>query len=100
MPGVSEQEETIEEDAWLASLLGTWSSAHGGPSTDDAERTRARKALANVEKQMIGKQKKLSNEKFLANAKSEIVEAERRRLANLEQQQRNLQAHLAELGGA
>jgi valyl-tRNA synthetase len=67
--------------------------------SDDAEdRARTSKALADVEKQIVGKEKKLSNEKFVANAKPEIVAAERERLEQLTTQRYNLRAHLAELG--
>jgi valyl-tRNA synthetase len=66
-------------------------------SDDEAERARTTKALAALEKQIAGKEGKLANEKFLAHAKPEIVEAERHRLAELAAQRENLQAHLAEL---
>jgi valyl-tRNA synthetase len=68
-------------------------------SDDDAERARARKALAGLEKQIGGKEAKLANEKFLANAKPDLVEAERQRLSELVTQRAALQEHLAELGG-
>jgi len=66
-------------------------------SDDAAERARATKALADVEKQIEGKRRKLDNEKFVANAKPDVVEAERSRLADLETRQASLAAHLAEL---
>ena len=66
-------------------------------SDDQAERTRATKALAQVEKQVAGKQSKLANEKFVSNAKPEVVEAERKRLAELIEQRDSLQTHLDEL---
>ena len=66
--------------------------------TDDAaELKRATKALADVEKQIAGKEGKLNNEKFVANAKPEVVEAERERLATLHAERDSLKAHLAEL---
>ena len=67
-------------------------------SDDDAERTRTTKALDAVQKQIAGKEGKLGNEKFLANAKADIVEAERARLADLMSERSALQAHLSELG--
>ena len=61
------------------------------------ERKRTTKALADLDKQIAGKRSKLGNEKFVANAKPEIVEAERKRLAELEVRQASLTAHLSEL---
>jgi len=66
-------------------------------SDDAAERTRAEKSLADLQKQIKGKQGKLGNEKFVANAKPEIVEAERARLAAMLEQQTSLSLHLHEL---
>ncbi len=68
-------------------------------SDDDAERQRTTKTLAQLDKQITGKESKLSNEKFIANAKSEVVAAERKRLDDLHAQRKGLQAHLAELEG-
>jgi len=68
-------------------------------SDDAAERARTAKALKALEKQIAGKEAKVGNESFIANAKPEIVEAERRRLAELVTQRDGLQRHLAELGG-
>ena len=66
-------------------------------SDDAAERVRAAKQLADLDKQIAGKEGKLGNEKFVANAKPEVVEAERLRLAELTAQRDGLQQHLAEL---
>jgi valyl-tRNA synthetase len=66
-------------------------------SDDDAERKRIEKELQNVRKQIAGKESKLSNEKFVQNAKPEIVEAERARLTDLQAQCRTLETALAEL---
>jgi len=66
-------------------------------SDDDAERARTKKSLDGVAKQIRGKEGKLANEKFLSNAKPEIVEAERKRLAELVAQRDSLETHLAEL---
>jgi valyl-tRNA synthetase len=66
---------------------------------DEAEKKRTAKALEHLQKQVAGKEAKLANEKFLANAKPEIVEAERKRLAELVAQRKELQGHLAELEG-
>ena len=67
-------------------------------SDDEAERARATKALEAAQKQIDGKQSKLSNEKFVANAKPEVVEAERGRLGELMCERDALTAHLNELG--
>ncbi len=67
--------------------------------TDDAsERVRARKTLEGVDKQIAAKEAKLGNAKFVANAKPEVVAAERGRLAELLAQRASLRDHLAELG--
>ncbi|UCE58561.1 MAG: valine--tRNA ligase [Phycisphaerales bacterium] len=66
-------------------------------SDDEAELKRTKKALDQLTKQIAGKESKLSNEKFVANAKPEVVEAERSRLNDLLAQRDGLQAHLAEL---
>jgi valyl-tRNA synthetase len=67
-------------------------------SDDDAERKRSAKALEALEKQIKGKESKLGNEKFVANAKPEVVEIERTRLSELTVERDSLVAHLAELG--
>ena len=66
--------------------------------TDDAaELGRTTKALASIERQIASTQGKLNNEKFLANARPEVVEGERERLADFLTQRTSLQDHLAEL---
>ncbi|MFH1110589.1 MAG: valine--tRNA ligase [Planctomycetota bacterium] len=68
--------------------------------TDDAaEQVRARKTLEGVEKRIAGKEAKLNNSQFVANAKPEVVAAERGRLDELLAQRASLREHLAELGG-
>jgi valyl-tRNA synthetase len=66
-------------------------------SDDEAERIRTTKALAQLDKQIAGKQAKLSDERFLARARAEVVAAERDRLDNLLAERRSLQEHLGEL---
>ena len=68
-------------------------------SDDEAERARVTKQLPILEKQIKGKEGKLANEKFLANAAPEVVEAERKRLAALTAERTNLERHLADLSG-
>ncbi len=67
--------------------------------TDDAaERVRAGKTLEGVDKQIAAKEAKLGNAQFVANAKPEVVAAERGRLDELLAQRSSLHEHLAELG--
>jgi valyl-tRNA synthetase len=87
---------TRPKNAASASVGGLRVYVHG-ISDDAAERTRTEKSLADLDRQITGKRGKLSNEKFVANAKPEVVEAERHRLAELESQASALHAHLAEL---
>ena len=66
--------------------------------TDDAaERVRASKTLEGVDKQIAAKEAKLGNAQFVANAKPEVVGAERGRLDELLAQRASLREHLAEL---
>jgi valyl-tRNA synthetase len=67
-------------------------------SDDDAERSRATKTLEALDKQIAGKEGKLGNEKFVANAKPEVVEAERARLNDLLAEREALRRHIEELG--
>ncbi|MCH7595860.1 MAG: class I tRNA ligase family protein [Planctomycetes bacterium] len=67
-------------------------------SDDEAERARATKTLESLEKQIAAKKSKLGNEKFVNNAKAEVVAAEGKRLAELLKQQVSIQEHLTELG--
>lgn len=49
----------------------------------NAEKARLEKEIANLDKIIGGKEKKLSNEKFVANAPAEVVETERTKVAEL-----------------
>jgi len=67
----------------------------------DAEKARLSKALDKLDKEMGGLRKKLSNEKFVANAPEEVVDEARTRLDDLASDADTLkaaQARLAELG--
>ncbi|MCH8243122.1 MAG: hypothetical protein IH897_11015, partial [Planctomycetes bacterium] len=66
-------------------------------SDDEAERKRTAKTLEQLEKQIAGREAKLSNEKFLAGANPEVVDAERKRLDTQLQEREALTTHLAEL---
>jgi len=54
--------------------------------------------LEGVDKQIATKEAKLGNAQFVANAKPEVVAAERGRLDELLAQRASLREHLAELG--
>ncbi|MGV2098933.1 valine--tRNA ligase [Rhizobium sp. 21-4511-3d] len=60
-----------------------------------AEKARLEKAIAKTEGEMSRVKGKLSNEKFVANANPEVVEAERERLAEFESQMASLKVALA-----
>ena len=60
----------------------------------DAEKNRLEKAQAKNKVEIDRIVGKLGNEKFVANAKPEVVEAERERLAELEREKANLQTAL------
>ncbi len=66
-------------------------------SNDEAEKDRAAKQIAVLEKQIAGAQAKLSNAQFVAHADPEVVEAERRRMGDLIAQRTSLHSHLSEL---
>lgn len=65
-----------------------------------AEKARLEKALAKTQGEIDRIVAKLSNEKFVANAKPELVEAEREKLAELEQQKASLLAALTRISDA
>lgn len=62
-----------------------------------AERARLQKAIAKVRDDMAKTEKKLANEKFIANAKPQVVAAEREKLAEAEPALERLQAALARI---
>ncbi|HZG31052.1 MAG TPA: valine--tRNA ligase, partial [Ensifer sp.] len=65
-----------------------------------AERARLEKAFAKIEADIAKISSKLSNEKFVENAKPEVVEAEREKLAELEGQQASLKVALSRIAEA
>jgi valyl-tRNA synthetase len=67
-------------------------------SNDEAERKRLTVEIADLDKQIAAKEAKLANEKFATNAKPEVVEAERERLAGCRAQRETLAENLALLG--
>ena len=94
---VVDPEATRPKNAASTSVQGMRIFVHN-ISDDNAERSRAEKVLAGLEKQIAGKESKLANEKFVQNAKPEVVDAERERLAGLVAERDALQSHLAQLG--
>jgi valyl-tRNA synthetase len=68
-------------------------------SDDAAERKRLEKELESVTKRRSGAEGKLSNAQFIANAKPEVVEAERERLEELKKSEKAIRESLADLGG-
>ena len=60
-----------------------------------AEAARLEKAIAKANSEAERIRGKLANEKFVANAKADVVEAERERLAELDQQLSSLGIALA-----
>ncbi|CAK7256039.1 MULTISPECIES: valine--tRNA ligase [unclassified Shinella] len=65
-----------------------------------AEKARLEKAIDKAKAEAARIEAKLSNEKFVANAKPEVVEAERERFAELEQQLASLAVALARVSEA
>ena len=65
-----------------------------------AEAQRLQKEVAKVTEEIARILKKLSNEKFVANAKEEVVAAERQKLSEYQEAQDKLQAALARLRDA
>ncbi|ANH03972.1 valine--tRNA ligase [Shinella sp. HZN7] len=65
-----------------------------------AEKARLEKAIDKAKAEAARIEGKLSNEKFVANAKPEVVEAERERFAELEQQLASLAVALARVSEA
>lgn len=65
-----------------------------------AEKSRLEKAIGKTEGEMARINGKLSNEKFVANANPEVVEAERERLAELQGQMESLTVALARVNEA
>ena len=66
----------------------------------EAENSRLRKELAKVTEEIARLHKKLSNEKFVANAPEEVVEAEREKLAEYGEAQGRLAAALERVRSA
>jgi valyl-tRNA synthetase len=70
----------------------------GGFIDKEAEQKKIRKELDYTRGFMESILKKLSNERFVQNAKPEVVEVERRKLADAEARLKSLQEQLAALG--
>ncbi len=63
----------------------------------EKERTRLAKQQQDLQKRIDGSRRKLGNEKFLSNAKPDVVQKERDRLAESEAEMENVEAALAAL---
>ena len=61
----------------------------------EAERARLQREVAKVTEEIARIVSKLANERFVANAKEEVVAAERQKLAEYQEAQERLQAALA-----
>jgi valyl-tRNA synthetase len=66
-------------------------------SDDDAERKRLEKELTGLDQRITGCQNKLANEKFVNNAKPEVVAAERDRLAEMQKSRNAIQESINDL---
>ncbi|MER2535588.1 MAG: valine--tRNA ligase [Rhizobiaceae bacterium] len=64
-----------------------------------AEAARLQREVAKVTEEIARLHKKLSNEKFVANAKEEVVAADREKMAELQETQRKLAAALERVRG-
>ncbi|CAJ1391725.1 unnamed protein product [Effrenium voratum] len=69
----------------------------GGLIDIEAEKARLQKAIAKARDEIARLDKKLANEKFVANAKPEVVEAERDKLAEAKPALEKLEAALARI---
>ena len=65
----------------------------------DAEIARNEKQMQQIEKAIVGKEKKLANQQFVANAPPAVVAKEREALDQLREQQRSVREALTALGG-
>lgn len=81
----------------LAVEGGTFCLPLAGVIDIAAEKARLQKALDKLGKEAGGLKGKLANEKFLANAREEIIETQRERLAVLNDEMATLQAALARI---
>ena len=91
--GVSRDEDYLPEQGTpgVVTLVGEIFMPLDGLIDLDAEKARLDKEIEKIEKE-VGKSKgKLGNEKFVANAKPEVVDAERSRLADWEGKLQQLQ---------
>ncbi|WP_135078162.1 valine--tRNA ligase [Terasakiella sp. SH-1] len=66
----------------------------------EAEKARLEKEIANLDKIIMGKQKKLSNEKFVNNAPAEVVATERTKVTELTEKNDKFKAALERLVSA
>ena len=89
--------KTVDRPSVVAAIAEARS--HGDLS-ENAEYDAAKERQGFIEGRIQEVEGKLSNEKFVANAKPEVVEAERERRAELEQQLASLAVALARVSEA
>ncbi len=87
---------------WTSTLVGSVGQLFYDRSEivdDDAERERLQKELARVDNDITHFKRKLDNPRFVANAPAEVVDKDRARLAEVEQERQTVLAALERLGG-
>ena len=105
--------ETIERIAYLETLDYTSKEAHAGANfiagTEqyyllfeikvdiEAERKKIKEELKRLQGNVIGIEKKLTNEKFVSNAPAKVIEKERKKLADNQAKVALLQENLAKI---
>ncbi|MEO1703382.1 MAG: valine--tRNA ligase [Pseudomonadota bacterium] len=97
---IDQAEEPPKASAQVIAGDATFCIPLGGLIDIDAERARLEKALAKAQGEIDKIRKKLDNPKFVSNAKPEVVQAERVRLAESEPVIEKLQLALTRIGDA
>ena len=96
--GVAVVDEAPGQSAQIVAGGVTYALPLGDLVDLDAERARLGKEIGKSEADVARAQKKLGNERFVANAKPEVVEAERAKLAEIEERLAGLRAARERLG--
>jgi valyl-tRNA synthetase len=92
--------EDIQPEGVVASVVrGVNIFIHIGDAIDkDAEKKRLEKEIKRLEGNIFGTEKKLGNEKFVNNAKPEIVQREREKLESMKNSLQKVQENYKSLG--
>jgi valyl-tRNA synthetase len=98
LSGWSESTESPKDALQIIVDEATFALPLGGLVDIAAERARLKKEIAKTAGEIDRLVKKLGNEKFVANAPPEVVEAEREKQAGYEAQKAKLEAALKRLG--